>query len=113
MKLAIVGSRNIVAFDLGSVVPPGVSAIISGGAAGVDRLARDYALSRGLKLVEILPEYQKFGRRAPLLRNLKIVDSSDRVLAVWDGRSKGTLHSISYAKATGKPVELINIFKDR
>ncbi len=113
MKLAIVGSRNIVAFDLGSVVPPGVSAIISGGASGVDRLAGEYAVAHGLKLVEILPDYQKFGRRAPLLRNLKIIDSADRVLAVWDGQSKGTLHAISYAKATGKPVELINIFKGR
>ncbi len=62
-----------------------IGSIVSGGAAGVDTSARAYALSHNLKLTEFLPEYQKYGRAAPLKRNLSIIEYSDLVLAFWDG----------------------------
>ena len=40
------------------------------------------------------------------MRNKLIVDSADFVLAVWDGKSKGTKSVIDYCKKQGKPHEV-------
>lgn len=85
-----------------------VSTIISGGAVGVDSFAAEYAKGHCIELVEFLPEYDKYGRSAPLIRNKKIVDLCDEVFAFWDGKSRGTMHTVNYAKKLGKPVHLFN-----
>lgn len=56
--------------DLGQYLPIEVSEIVSGGAKGIDTCAKEYALAHGIKLTEFLPEYEKYGRSAPLKRNL-------------------------------------------
>ena len=78
MKLAIIESRNITEL-VGEI--PECSIIISGGATGVDQAAEQYAPVNNIALVGHLPEYQKFGRGTPQVRNKLIVDSADFVLA--------------------------------
>ena len=90
MKIAVIGSRNLVVTDLQRYLPAGVTEIVSGGARGIDTCAQEYALAHGLKLTEFLPEYNKYGRNAPLRRNLQIIEYADAVIAFWDGRSRGT-----------------------
>jgi hypothetical protein len=46
-----------------------VDEIVSGGAIGIDRCAKEYAIRNNITLREFLPEYNKFGRSAPLKRN--------------------------------------------
>lgn len=106
MKIAIVGSRNIEAADIGKYVSAG-DEIISGGAKGADALAAEYARNNGLKLTVFLPEYEKYGRAAPIVRNKQIVDCADKIIAFWDGSSKGTLSVLKYAEKTGKPCRVI------
>lgn len=106
MKIAIVGSRGVTVADMGRYIA-GAEEIVSGGAAGVDRCAAEYARQRGIKLTEFLPEYDRYGRAAPIVRNKQIVDYADRVVAFWDGSSKGTLSVINYAKKMAKPCEVI------
>ena len=67
--------------DLEKYLPEGTDEIVSGGALGVDTCARKYAEKAGIKLTEFLPEYEKYGRRAPILRNIQIIDYSDTVIA--------------------------------
>lgn len=110
MKIAVIGSRSIT--DPRPVTDKlkglKVTGIISGGANGVDTTAERWAdLTNTPKLI-IRPNYQKYGKAAPLKRNEKIVEAADHVLAIWDGKSTGTLHAISYAKKLGKPVTLVN-----
>lgn len=90
MKLAIIGSRNIFIDDLGSYLPNNVTEIVSGGAKGVDTCAKEYAHQNNLIMTEFLPEYSKYGKRAPLKRNIQIIEYADEVLAFWDGKSRGT-----------------------
>ena len=71
MKVAVIGSRNLTVEDLGQYLPEGTTEIVSGGAKGVDTCAREYALAKGLKLTEFLPEYNLYGRGAPLKRHCK------------------------------------------
>ena len=106
MKIAVIGSRNIVVTDLGAYLSD-CSEIVSGGAKGVDTCAAEYARRWGLKLTEFLPQYERYGRIAPIMRNREIVDYADKVLAFWDGRSKGTRSVIQYAEKKGKPCEVI------
>ena len=80
--------------------------IVSGGAAGIDSLAAEYARRNGLKLTEILPQYDRYGRAAPILRNKRIVEYADQILAFWDGSSKGTLWGVRYAEKIGKPIKM-------
>lgn len=104
MKIAVIGSRNLSVRELGCYLPRGVSEIISGGAKGIDTLAREYALKNGIRLTEILPEYARYGRGAPLRRNLQIIDCADEVVAIWDGRSRGTAYVIDQCNKRGKKV---------
>ena len=106
MKVAIVGSRGLQVLHLEKYLPAGVTEIISGGAKGVDTCAREYALSHGLKFTELLPEYTRYGKAAPLKRNLSIIQRADLVLAFWDGTSHGTKHVIQNCKKQGVPVRV-------
>ena len=90
MKVAVIGSRGLTVSDFGRYLPENTTEIVSGGAKGVDTSAREYALAHGIKLTEFLPEYTKYGRSAPLKRNITIIEYSDIVLAFWDGKSRCT-----------------------
>ena len=106
MKIAVVGSRNITVENLERYLTD-CTEIVSGGAIGVDSCAAEYAKERGLKLTVFLPRYDRYGRAAPIVRNKQIVDYADKVLAFWDGRSKGTLSVINYAKKIGRDCEVV------
>ena len=106
MKIAIVGSRNVTVSDIGKYIS-NAEEIISGGAVGVDCCAAEYAKENGIRLTEFLPQYERYGRAAPIVRNKEIVDDSDKIIAFWNGSSKGTLSVIKYAQKTGKPCEIV------
>ena len=106
MKIAIIGSRKIKNPDIEKFVSA-EDEIVSGGAVGVDSAAAKFAKEQGLKLTEFLPQYEKYGRAAPIIRNREIVDYAEKVVAFWDGRSRGTLSVIEYAQKTGKPCEIV------
>ena len=106
MKIAIVGSRNIVVDKIERYIS-NCDEIVSGGAKGVDSCAAMYAEKNGIKITVFLPQYERYGRAAPIMRNYEIVDYADKVIAFWDGLSKGTLSVIRYAEKIGKECAVI------
>lgn len=106
MKVAVIGSRGLSIENLEDYIPDGTTEIVSGGAHGVDASAREYALRRGLKLTEYLPEYSRYGRAAPLKRNITIIENADLVLAFWDGKSRGTQYVIDNCKKRNIPLKI-------
>lgn len=112
MKVAVIGSRGLYVNDLEKYLPEGTTEIVSGGAKGVDTSAKEYALSHGIKLTEFLPEYDKYGRGAPLKRNITIIEHADMVLAFWDGRSRGTKYVIDNCKKRNITVRIFTPIED-
>lgn len=123
MRIAVVGSRSITDVEWVFTIldrfikemSPFKPTIVSGGAVGVDEIAKLYAKKRGYDFVEYLPYFLldttvPFTSRYFFIRNKQIVQNSDKVLAIWDGKSKGTEHTIKYAQKTGVPVMIL---KDR
>lgn len=109
MKLAIIGSRTCPEVDIESYLKYIPDTIVSGGAKGADSYAREFARKKGLKLIEFFPDYEKYGKGAPLERNKPIVDECDCVLAFWDGQSHGTKFTLDYAKEKNKPIKIVQI----
>ena len=109
MRVAIVGSRSIILDDIGALLPPGVTEIISGGARGVDAAAHAWALSHGILLREFLPDYRRYGRSAPLRRNEEIIAAADHLLIIWDGVSPGTRHVLKRCVEIHKPFRLVMV----
>lgn len=106
MKVAVIGSRNLIVNDLKRFLPDETTEIISGGAKGIDTCAREYAIANGLVLTEFLPEYKNYGKKAPLRRNLQIIDYADFVVAFWDGQSRGTKFVIEHCRIQHKSIRV-------
>lgn len=90
-------------------IPKEATVIVSGGARGIDALAKEYAQRKGLQLVEFPPDYQRFGKSAPLIRNRQIVEYCDCVVAIWDGFSTGTMQVVQLARKMKKPVSVYTL----
>ena len=104
MKIAIVGSRDYP--DLNRVtryvglLPTG-TVVVSGNAEGVDRVAETSARHYDLEVISIPAKWDELGKSAGFIRNIEIIEQVDTVVAFWDGKSKGTLHSITEASKRG------------
>lgn len=107
MKIAFVGSRDFPNEHLITEVMFGLpvdTVVVSGGAPGVDTWAKEAAETFGLRTKIFPADWEKHGKAAGPIRNAEIVAFSDRVVAFWDGKSRGTLDTIKKARAAGKPV---------
>jgi len=116
MKLAIVGGRDFTDTILFNKVIDrllkreifiNVIEIVSGGAKGIDTLAENYALNHNIKTNIFLPDWDKYGRSAGFKRNVKIISNADITIAFWDGKSKGTKHSMNITKDLDKTLIVV------
>ena len=69
--------------------------IICGKAAGADYLGERYAKYAGLAYEEYPADWRLHGKAAGYIRNKEMIITSTHVLAFWDGKSRGTKHSIA------------------
>lgn len=66
MKVAVIGSRTLRITNLEKYLPEDTTEIVSGGARGVDQSAREYSYDNNIPLKEFFPDYESYGRLAPL-----------------------------------------------
>lgn len=77
---------------------PPETEVIHGGANGVDQLCGKAAALLGLQVTRYPADWETHGRRAGVIRNVQMLDRwPNLVLAWWDGKSKGTAHTIGEA----------------
>jgi len=113
MKAAIVGSRSLEPELPTELIGTDFQQIISGGAKGIDTSARNYAKKHHIQILEILPEYDLYGKAAPLKRNDWILELSDVVYIFWDGKSRGSNYMIEHCRKTQKPMKLFEFIDGR
>lgn len=110
--VAVVGSRTATLADVENAIKsckltPEHHVIVSGGAGGADTHAKIIALRDGFHYVEVPAHWTGVHKKqAGMARNSIIVDVSDAVIAVWDGRSSGTNDTILKAKEAGRKLEV-------
>ena len=113
MNLAIIGSRDFDNYYLLEtrinfiINQYDIDCIISGGARGADLLGKRYAKENNINYIEYKPDWDKFGKAAGVIRNKDIINTSDIVIAFWDGKSKGTKNSIDIAKKQNKKIYIV------
>ena len=105
MRVIIAGSRWIRGYRAvcWAVESSGfdVSQVLSGGAPGVDRLAVRWAREHRIPVRIFYPDWIGLGRRAGPVRNEWMAEEADALIALWDGRSRGTRHMIATARRSG------------
>lgn len=112
MKIAIIGSRTFNDYDLivetlNEYVDK-ITCVVSGGAIGADMMGERWAKEYNKETKIFLPDWQKYGKSAGYIRNVDIISNSDIVVAFWDGKSKGTQHSIKIAGKEKKQTIIVN-----
>lgn len=103
MKVIIAGSRNIEDYDVVELAVlqskfEDITEVVSGCARGVDFLGEQWALNNNIPIRSFPAEWGLYGKSAGYIRNGKMAQYADALIAVWDGKSRGTKHMIDLAK---------------
>ena len=110
MKVIIAGSRegftyqDVVTAMFNCGFTSEVTEVVSGGARGVDRLGETWAAYNDVPVKQFIPDWDGLGKKAGHVRNRDMGDYSDALIALWDGKSKGTKGMIEYAEKKGLKV---------
>lgn len=91
------------------VSPQEISVVISGHAKGIDRAGEHYALVHDIPVKVMMPEWGRCGKRAGLIRNDTMLEQADTLVAIWDGKSRGTRYTIQRAMDAGKKVFVFTV----
>lgn len=115
MKICIAGGRDFDDYDvLAKVVdhvieeiPPPII-IISGKAKGADTLGERYAKEHGFDVLLFPADWKQHGKGAGPIRNAKMAEEADMLIAFWDGSSRGTRNMIGQMQKRGKPYNVFD-----
>lgn len=80
-----------------------ISEILSGGARGADMVGEAWARIHGYPVTRYVPAWDNQGKKAGFMRNAKMVEDADAIIALWNGISKGTMHTVALAQAKEIP----------
>lgn len=107
MKVIIAGSRSIRAlgFVERAVRESGfaITEVVCGGARGADELGKRWAADRGIPVSLFPADWDQYGRKAGHIRNFAMGEYADALVAIWDGRSRGTKSMIDIMVKLQKP----------
>jgi hypothetical protein len=111
MILSITGSRSIIDYifcenEINKIIIA-YDKIISGGALGVDTIAKEYAINNNIPFIEYKPDWQRYKKSAGFIRNIDILKNANFNLIIWDKKSPGTKFNIDYCKKHDLPYKLV------
>lgn len=105
MRVIIAGGRDYHNYDtlLDAIKESGfdITTVISGGASGVDALGEQYADNMCIPLNVYYADWKANGKAAGPIRNRKMAENADALIALWDGKSPGTKNMIETATKKG------------
>lgn len=117
MKVIIAGSRSCVDYEvlLAAIESSGfnnpkfgpvISEVVSGRALGADILGERWQREHrdAVRLKEFPADWNLHGKSAGVIRNKEMAHYAEALIALWDGKSKGTQNMISTAERLGLKV---------
>ena len=115
MKVIIAGSRDCNSFTLvcQAIKESGfiISEVVSGTARGIDKTGEYWAMQNNIPIKEFIPNWDLYGKSAGIMRNLKMADYADALIAIWDYKSPGTKHMIKCAKKKDLKIFILPIME--
>lgn len=114
MKIIVAGSKDIVdknlVFNVINKSNFEITEIVSGGYKGVDSFAEEWAVSKGIRITKFVPHYPiKETEFSTIAKSIDMTKYADGLIAVWNGKSKGTEYVIECMKRLDKPTEIYKI----
>lgn len=108
MKVIISGSRTCTVMNqvVKAIEESGfdITRVLSGGCRGVDKMGEIWAQKMDVAYEVHKADWNEHGKSAGPIRNQKMVDNADALIAVWDGASRGTRDIIERARKKGLKV---------
>lgn len=113
MRTIIAGSRTCT--DYGKIIEAirdcgwKPTVVISGAAKGADRLGELWARNHGVKLERFPADWDKNKKSAGHIRNVKMSEVAEALIALWNGQSSGTKDMIEIAQKKGLKVYVLMV----
>ena len=90
-----------------------ITEVVSGTAKGTDTHGENWARANGIPVTRFRPNWNEYGQRAGLVRNEEMAkyakSKGGGLIAVFDGKSKGTKHMIWRADIHKLPKSIYNV----
>ena len=86
-----------------------ITEVVSGGSGNVDLLGEKWGLACKLPVSRFTAAWGAYGASAGPRRNRQMAEYADALIAIWDGKSKGTLNMIKEATKRELSVYVIQI----
>jgi hypothetical protein len=116
-KVIIAGSRTIddfrtieIAIDASGFADK-IIEVVSGHARGVDMLGELWAKENGKEVTTFPAYWKQYGKSAGFIRNREMAEYADALIAIWDGKSKGTKHMVDRAEKEGLSIYVHEYYK--
>mgnify|MGYP001328458387 CR=1 FL=1 len=102
MKTIIAGSRTIEDASLLASAIKGstfkITEVVCGGANGADKLGELWARDKKIPVKYFYPDWASYGKSAGPRRNALMAGYAEALIALWDGKSRGTKNMIELAQ---------------
>ena len=85
------------------------TSIVCGEARGADMLGRRYAQENRIQVDSYPANWGIYGKQAGYIRNEKMANNADALVAFWDGTSAGTKHMIETAKEKNLQIRVVKV----
>jgi len=113
MKVIIAGGRDVTNYDLllEAITESEyhISQVICGGASGADALGERWARENGVPVEKCHADWKKYGNAAGPIRNRQMANRGEALIALWDGKSRGTKNMIDEATKKGLKIKVYNV----
>jgi hypothetical protein len=75
-----------------------IDEIVTGGAMGIDAIAKEIAVLGEIPHREFKADWLNYGKAAGPIRNRAMAEYADALILVWDGKSRGSANMLATAQ---------------
>ena len=116
MRVIIAGSRQVTNYKaLKAAIDTcpwkdKIDVVISGTARGADQLGERWARENNIPCMRFPADWRLLGKAAGPIRNAQMANVGEGLIALWDGKSRGTHNMIETAKAGGLQIHIHMVY---